>query len=40
MRSLDPVLELGSIVLSTFFILKLNSFGTETYGPRRMALTG
>ncbi|MNR10669.1 hypothetical protein D3C85_1269320 [compost metagenome] len=39
-RSLDPVLELGSIVLSTFFILKLHSFGAETYGPRRMVLTG
>jgi len=40
MRSLDSLLERGSIVLSTSFISKLHSSGAETYRPESFDLTG
>lgn len=40
MRSLDPLLKLGSIILSTFFMPKLHSSGAKTYRPKLFALTG
>ncbi len=40
MRSLDSLLELGSKVVSTFFMPKLNSPDAKTYRPKSFALTG
>jgi hypothetical protein len=40
MRSLDSLLELGCVILSTFFMPKLHSEDAKTYKPKSFALTG